>query len=64
MNKHTYLLEFRVRLDEAITYGSKAEALKLAKQYLKEAEDREHIVQGLLICLKNLDESRCARKNW
>ncbi len=23
---------------------------------LKEAEDREHIVQGLLICLKNLDE--------
>ena len=40
MNKHTYLLEFRVRLDEAITYGSKAEALKLAKQYLKEAENR------------------------
>ncbi len=23
---------------------------------LKEAEDREHIIQGLLICLKNLDE--------
>lgn len=38
MSKQIDLSDLRIRLDEAITYGSQKEALKLARQGLKEAE--------------------------
>jgi len=37
MGNNSYLLELRLKLDEAITYGTRSEALKLAKKYLLEA---------------------------
>lgn len=40
MSKHSDLTELRMRLDEAITYGTHREAVKLAKQGLKEAAER------------------------
>ena len=40
MSKQSDLIDLRIRLDEAITYGTHREAVKLAKQGLKEAEER------------------------
>ena len=37
MSKHSDLIDLRVKLDEAITYGTHRQAVKLAKQGLKEA---------------------------
>ena len=37
MSKHSDLTELRIKLDEAITYGTHREAVKLAKHGLKEA---------------------------
>jgi tetratricopeptide (TPR) repeat protein len=37
MGKHSHLVELRLNLDEAITYGTRSEALRLAKKYLLEA---------------------------
>ena len=37
MSKNSYLLDLRIKLDEAITYGSQRQALLLAKKFLKEA---------------------------
>jgi tetratricopeptide (TPR) repeat protein len=41
MGKNSYLPESRIKLDEAITYGSRAKALKLAKKFLLEAKDKD-----------------------
>ena len=40
MSKNSGLVGLRIKLDEAITYGSKVQALKLAKKYLKEAQEK------------------------
>src|SRR3989338_9539268 len=40
MSKKGDLTDLRLRLDEAITYGTHREAVKLAKQGLKEAAER------------------------
>ena len=40
MSKNSFLLKLRIKLDEAITYGTKKEAGKLARQGLKEAQDK------------------------
>jgi len=39
MSKHGDLIGLRIKLDEAITYGTHQEAVKLAKHGLKEASD-------------------------
>ena len=39
MTKHSYLPKLRARLDEAITYGTKREALRLARVSLKKAKE-------------------------
>jgi tetratricopeptide (TPR) repeat protein len=41
MSKNNYLLDLRLKLDEAITYGTHKEALALAKQGLKQAEENK-----------------------
>jgi len=40
MSRHGNLVELRAKLDKAITYGRKPQALKLAKKYLKVAIDK------------------------
>lgn len=40
MSRHSYLTVQRIRLDRAITYGTKREACELARKYLKEAADK------------------------
>jgi len=40
MSKHSDLIDLRIKLDEAITYGTHREAVKLAKQGLKEAQGK------------------------
>ncbi|MDP2937621.1 MAG: tetratricopeptide repeat protein [Candidatus Omnitrophota bacterium] len=41
MSKHGDLTELRLRLDEAITYGTHREAVKLAKEGLRQAGERD-----------------------
>lgn len=40
MTKRVGLLDLRIKLDEAITYGTHREAVKLAKEGLKESQDK------------------------
>jgi len=40
MSKHCDLLELRLRLDEAITYGTKKKAMAIARQGLQEAQEK------------------------
>lgn len=40
MSKNSGLVDLRIKLDEAITYGRRSDALRLAKRYLKEAQVR------------------------
>lgn len=40
MGKHGDLIDLRIKLDEAITYGTHLQAVKLARQGLKEAQDK------------------------
>lgn len=41
MSRNDYLLDLRLKLDRAITYGTKREAFKLARRGLKEAQGKE-----------------------
>jgi tetratricopeptide (TPR) repeat protein len=41
MSRKSELSELRIKLDEAITYGGRLEAVKLARQGLKEAESKD-----------------------
>jgi Flp pilus assembly protein TadD len=40
MSKNGYLLDLRIKLDEAITYGTSEEALALAQQGLRQAQEK------------------------
>ena len=41
MSKNSELLEPRLKLDQAITYGAKKKALALARKYLQQAQDKK-----------------------
>jgi tetratricopeptide (TPR) repeat protein len=40
MSKNSFLLDQRIKLDQAITYGTSSQALKLAREYLSQARKK------------------------